>query len=527
MPLPHRVRCIHKHTKSHLLTSTILPPCVLVSVLYCALPHAVFTYFVHAGPACGPAVCGGTAISCLLSLLVGQPLTQQLQQQAAAIAATTGGLPAGCTAFTAAAATAAVVRSAAIVLLGYGSTDDGTAGLVKAGASCLPELAKAVRACIGSARRETEPPPQRQLNSERLAAVLQLLAVLAGRPEGQRALLRPTVAPVVLELCAEVLQLPQQPAAAVAALLLLRNLGFNPDVRSPLLANAALLPLLLAAAESCLVALPAAERQQWQQRVLAAAGDQDLGSNAAAAAFAGGSGGTDAATCECRPQKWDPTGGGIAATAARAAAGGSSGRVGGPSMGLGVSSAAGNVCCAVYAVSALWALVHNGEKVKAALRKLPAAAARLAAVKAHAQQLQQALQQQQQQGGALQLRAAAGGTNSAAVAAAAGGGDAAAVKSLGRPGQMQGQQSSRLGLPGPAQHQQVAVSAQAGAVISLNAGAGGGAAGAVPAELQRSGGGVGGVWVGPCSLGGVQDVTWWLQQLQDSCGALLVLMDAC
>jgi hypothetical protein len=490
----------------------------------CALLTYLLTYFnafrcfVRTGPACGPAVCGGTTISCLLSLLVGQPLTPQLQQQAAAIAATTGGLTAGSTAFTAAAATAAVVRSTCIVLLGFGSTHDGTAVLVKAGVSCLPELAKAVRASIVSARRETETQQQRQLNSERLAAVLQLLAVLAGRPEGQRALLRPTVAPAVLELCAEVLQLPQQPAAAAAALLLLRNLAFNPDARSPLLANGALLPLLLAAAESCLAGLSTAERQQWQQRMLAESGDKDLGPSAAAAGGAEGA-------CECRPQKWDPTGGGIAANAARAAAGGSSGRVGGPPAAVGVSSAAGNVCCAVYAVSALWALVHSGERVKAALRKLPAAAARLAVVKAHAEQLQHTLQQQE--GGKLQLMGAPGGV-SAAVAAADGdsGAVAVAVGSMGGPGHVQGERSSRLGPAGPTQHQQVVVAAQAGAMVSSGAAAGGGGGG-VAAEVQLRSGVEGGVWVGPSSLGGVQDVAWWLQQLQDSCGALLDLMDAC
>lgn len=462
------------------------------------------------GPSCSP-VCAGTALSCIMSLLVGQQLTPQLQQAPAAATPT-----AGSSAFTAAAGTAAVVRAAAVVLLGYGSTEDGTATLVKAGASCLPELAKAVRGCIVSARRETETQQQRQLISERLAAVLQLLAVLAGRPEGQRAMLRPTVAPVILELCAEVLQLPQQQAAA-GALLLVRNLSFNPDVRTPLLANSALLPLLLAAAECLLAALSAAERQQWQQRLTAA--DQEL---AAAAAELG---------CDCRPPKWDPMyetlgpGGGAgpavgaSAAAAKLAAGsgGSSSRPGSPLLlgagGAAVPGAAGNVCCAVYAVSALWALVHNGEKVKAALRKLPAAAARLGMVKAYAAQL---LLQPQLAGEAA---ARAGAEMVPAGAAGAG--------LVGGSSQLQGQKGSRLG-PQRLQQQQQQVLATTDAA----------ARGGVPdgqetavvqgvAKVQQQGPVGGRVWVGSGGLCGVQGTEWWLQQLQDSCGALLDLMSAC
>lgn len=460
------------------------------------------------GPPVSP-VCAGTALSCLASLLVGQPLTPQLQLGPAAAGSGGGG------AFAAAAGTAAVVRAAAVVLLGYGSTDDGAAVLVKAGASCLPELAKAVRACIVSARREAESQQQRALNSERLAAVLQLLAVLAGRSVGQAAMLRPTVAPVLLELCAEVLQLPQQPAALPAALLLLRNLSFNAEVRSPLLANAALLPLLLAAAESLLAVLPAAERQQWQQRLTAA--DAEL---SAAAAELG---------CDCKPPKWDPmyetlgpgggavagSGGGVgsaagggagAGAATKLLAAGRSSRPGSPLVLVGagsaaVPSAAGSVCCAVYAVSALWALVHNGEKVKAALRKLPAAAARLGVVRGYAEQL--LLQQQQQQTvPAVGVRGARG-DGSALVVAAAGGAD------VRKPGQ--GQWGSRLGPQRALQQPQ-----KEQAVVTTSEAASGGAAG-----------GHATVWVAAAGLCGQQGADWWLEQLRDSCSALLDLMDAC
>lgn len=482
------------------LLANTLPSCYEARLAAATLP----------GPPVSP-VCAGTTVSCLASLLVGQQLTPQLQQSPAAAGPAAGS--SGSSAFATAAGTAAVVRAAAVVLLGYASTDDGAAMLVKAGASCLPELAKAVRACIVSARRESETHQQRQLNSERLAAVLQLLAVLAGRQEGQRAMMRATVAPVLLELCTEVLQLPQQQPAVAAALLLLRNLSFNPEMRTPLLANGALLSLLLAAAESLLAVLPAAERQQWQQRLTAA--DQEL---SAAAAELG---------CDCRPPKWDPlyetlgpgggvgsgVGAGAATTAAKLAAGGSSSRPG-SLLGLGaggaaVPSAVGSVCCAVYAVSALWALVHNGEKVKAGLRKLPAASARLAVVKAYAEQL---LQQQQQQAPGLQLTVGTGpGVEGDAVG--------------GNPGQQQQlQKTSRLGLQ---RQQQQALGAaqkaeQNAADGQLTVVVGGGGAG-----VQQDGGSARGrVWVGTGSLCGEQSVGWWLQQLQDSSAALLDLMDA-
>jgi hypothetical protein len=316
-------------------------------------------------------------------------------------------------------------------------------------------------------------------------------------------------------LCAEVLQLPQQQAAVAAALLLVRNLSFNQDVRTPLLANAALLPLLLGAAECLLAALPAAERQQWQQRLTAA--DQEL---AAAAAELG---------CDCKPPKWDPMygalgpgggagqAGGARAAAAKLAAGssGSSSRPGSPLLlgagGAAVPGAAGNVCCAVYAVSALWALVHNGEKVKAALRKLPAAAARLGMVRAYAAQL---LVQPQLTG-----EAAAGAGAGTAPAGAARPGLA------GGSGQLQAQRGSRLRAQRP---QQEPVPAATPAAARGGGPDGQGLVGVEGvSKVQQQGPVWGEVWVGSGSLCGAQGADWWLQQLQDSCGALLDLMDAC
>ena len=253
--------------------------------------------------------------------------------------------------------------------------------------------------------------------------------------------------------------------------------------------------------------LPAAERQQWQQQLLQA--DSDL----AAAVEVG---------CDCRPPKWNSLYGKPAASsvgAAGAAAvggvavgsnGGSNSRPGSPlvlgSSVCAVPCAAGNVCAAVYAVSALWALVHNGEKVKAALRKLPAAAARLTAVKMQSQQL--ALTQQ-----VLQQEAAAPDVPSSAAAV----GGIAAGSSL----TSQRQQGSRLG-PGwiPQQQQQ-----QASAVATMGPCAVVGGRGVL--EQQQGAQGVGGVFVQPGVLCGPLDVSWWLSQLQDSCGALLDLMDRC
>jgi hypothetical protein len=163
----------------------------------------------------------------------------------------------------------------------------------------------------------------------------------------------------------------------------------------------------------------------------------------------------------------------------------------------------------VYAVSALWALVHNGEKVKAALRKLPAAAARLGVVRGYAEQL--LLQHQQQQQQEVPVLGAAGdapGGGALVVAAAAGGAN------LRKPGQ--GQFGSRLGPQRALQQQQQQQEEQQAVVTTSKTGSGAGAVG------ER-----GAVWVGAAGLCGQQGAGWWLEQLRDSCSALLDLMDAC
>jgi len=538
------------------LLSNTLPHCFQARLAAATLP----------GPTCSP-VCAAPATTCLLALLLGQQ-GLHLQQQGTTAAAEGGGSSGGSSAFALAAATPAVVQAAAAALLGYASSEDGAASLVKPGASCLPELAKAVRAAVVSARRESDAQQQRQqqqqqqqqrqqqLTAVRLTGVLQLLCVLSGRAEGQRALLRPTVGPVVLELLVEVLLLPQQPAAAAAALLLTRNLCFSQEVRSAVLANGALLPLLLVAAESLQVLLPAAERQQWQRRLVAATSD----TNITAPPDLG---------CDCRPPQWAPlygkptglltgTGGagggaaaaaggtstavgssgavgaGLGAAAARLAGSGSSSRPGSPATGGGVvgagggvsvPSTAGNVCAAVYGVSALWALVHNGERVKAALKKMPAAAARLTAVKLQAGQLLELLRQQQ---GRLEGHTGPQGEQQGALQLADGGGSGVFGAAAG----VLGGSSSKLAPQQQQQHQGL------GAVVSSSGGGavmcGSGLPGVVATAEESCGLQQGFVLPGgsrvvvlPGSLYGPHHVGWWLQQLQDSCGALLDLMDRC
>jgi hypothetical protein len=529
------------------LLATLLPTCFEARLAATTL----------AGPTAAP-VCGASLLRCCLALLLGtaQPAMHQqagggvaaavapqhsgsMSAAVAAAAAAAGSSPsapcgAGASgsaglawaAFAASAANQAVVAAAASALLGYASTDDGAAQLVKAGASCLPEVAKAVRACVVAAQRESEPPQQRQLHGQRLSGLLQLLAVLASRPEGQAAMLRPTVAPVVVELAVEVLTLTpqQQPAAAApaAALLLLRNLAFSPDLRSPLLASGSALPLLLAAAESVIVLLPPAARLQMQQQLLLA--DQDLG-HASSAAAAGGGG--DAGDGSGR-QRWVPLYGKLAAAQPRP---GSAGHRGSPAHApagpaaapaavqaslaaassaaaggaWGVHSTAGNVCAAAYAASALWALMHNGEKVKAALRKLPAASARLQMVRQHAVQLLLLLQQQQQQGGAM---------------AAAGGGAAAAAGSKAWPGAADADSrpdTAAVRDASPAKARGYVL--RSGSPMKLSVAVDGAAAGPGAQALA-------GVFAESGSLRSGKDVQWWLAQLRDSCGMVLALMEA-
>jgi hypothetical protein len=364
-----------------------------------------------------------------------------------------------------------VVRSAAVTLLHYASTEDGTAQLVRPGGSFLQDAQRTLRSCLLSCKREHEPQQQKQAQQQRLAGLLQLLAVVAGRPQGQRALLRPTVAPALVDLVVEVLMLPQQPAAVGAALLLLRNLAFDPELRSPALANQQLLPLLLAAAESV---TPPGQLQQ--QQLL------DVGGLGRPGSSSGAMGNMQ--------QGWVPlygkpvTGSVVSSNSIGAAnaAGGSSSRPGSPpgvagsasGGGLGgstaVASAAGNVCCAVYAVSALWALMYQGEKVKAAVRKLPAAAARLAAVRDHAQQLLEEAQQE------------AANTDATGAGAASSASDTAAVSDREK------------------QHRDAADTA-----------VGKGGKGVVAAAS---------------SLAGVRDVAWWLEQLAESCSSVLDIMES-
>jgi hypothetical protein len=427
--------------------------------------------------AAAPSSSGGcTLLQQLLLLLV--PTTGQNADQ---------NQPSSSSICAAAAAAAAsvpdVVRSAAVTLLHYASTDDGTAQLVRPGGSFLQDAQRTLRSCLLSCKREHEPQQQKQAQQQRLAGLLQLLAVLAGRPQGQRALLRPTVAPALVDLVVDVLMLPQQPAAVGAALLLLRNLAFDPELRSPALANQQLLPLLLAAAES--VTPPG----QLQQQLLDAGGLGRPGSSSS------GMGNMQQGWV---PLYGKPVAGSISSSAGAIAAangaGSGSSRPGSPGVAGSVSgggfagstavpSAAGNVCCAAYAVSALWALMFQGEKVKAAVRKLPAAAARLAAVRDHAQQLLEEAQQE-----AANTDAAGAGASSSSSR------DTAAVSDRDGPAASVGWREKR---------QRDAAALAAG-----------------KAGNRKS------VVAAPSSLAGVRDAAWWLEQLAESCSSVLDIMES-
>lgn len=201
-------------------------------------------------------------------------------------------------------------------------------------------------------------------------------------------LLDATTAPAILDLAVQVLLSPHA-GASTAALLLLRNLCLHSAARGPVLGHPQLLGLLLCASE-CLLPAPSAAAGP---EGAAARGGVGSGAQAGAAptAAAAGSG---------RPPKplpvWvkygKPQTADTTATTSRlgrggavAAAGSGGGRPGQPltTQGL-LGSIEGNVCAAVYAVSALWALVYQGESLKAGLRKLPSAVERLAQVQAHA-----------------------------------------------------------------------------------------------------------------------------------------------
>ena len=226
-------------------------------------------------------------------------------------------------------------------------------------------------------------------------------------------MLHATAAPALLDLAVATLQAPAA-AAATAALLLLRNLSFHPAIRSPILSNKQLLPILLAAAE-CLLPRKVLQsesavqssvsssqgKQQQQQWVVPYGKPSVLGLPAASRLHgnmnsggrpdtAGGSRNPPAAAgaaADGRGADLRGSRGGslILGTAAAEGKEAGPGRcdLAGTAVGR-VVGAAGNVCAAVYATSALWALVYQGEALKAAVRKLPDGMSRLVAVQAHA-----------------------------------------------------------------------------------------------------------------------------------------------
>uniref|UniRef100_A0A383WNT2 Rotatin N-terminal domain-containing protein n=1 Tax=Tetradesmus obliquus TaxID=3088 RepID=A0A383WNT2_TETOB len=412
-------------------------------------------YQARLAVAAAPSSTGSTLLQQLLLLLLpssGLTADQNAPSSSAAAAQAAAGVP-------------DVVRGAGVTLLHYASSDDGAAQLVRPGGTFLQDVQRALRSCLLSCKREHEPQQQKQAQQQRLAGTLQLLAVVAGRPHGQRALLRPTVAPALIDLVAEVITLPQQPAAVSAALLLLRNLAFDAELRGPVLANQQLLPLLLAAAE-CVT-----PRGQQQQQQLNAGGLGRPGSS---------SGQGNAQQQGWAPLYGKPVTSAAASSSSRPGSPGPAGTAGSGSLllfgsGL-VPSAAGNACCAAYAVSALWALMYQGEKVKAAVRKLPAAAARLAAVRDCAQQLLEEAEEQQ-----IADKAAAGVGSSR--------GDIAAV-------------SDRDGW----EDQQRAAAA-----------AGKGVAGRLHGKAVVAAAG---------SLAGARDAAWWLEQLAESCSSVLDIMES-
>ncbi|KXZ49480.1 hypothetical protein GPECTOR_21g706 [Gonium pectorale] len=195
------------------------------------------------------------------------------------------------------------------VLLQLSAPEDGVQQLLRGPflAACVKALLDMANAAGGGAGA----PGALRLGREpsRQAALLQVLANVAGWPEGQRALLRSASAAGLLELVMRLVdsnprapaapqaqphqQQPHQQQGALrnAALALLRNLCFAPEAKAHLLAHPGVLPALVAAAE--------------------AVSDNPEG--------------------------------------------------------------------AAYASSGLWALVHQGEKVKAALRRVPSAQQRLVA----------------------------------------------------------------------------------------------------------------------------------------------------
>jgi len=255
----------------------------------------------------------------------------------------------------------AVFKAAARALLHFGSSADGAATLAHPSCSFLPDAQKLLRNFLG-----------KKADYSHAASILQLLGAVAAAPEGQRALLRATAAPALLDLTVSALQAPHGGAVS-AALLLLHNLAFHADMRTPALANPRLLPLLLAAAES-LQPDALLQQGQWQssgkccagpEEACAVAPGQQPGSKPEFVLIGRGNG--------CKQGCSKPKG-----TAAAEAAAAAAEKVGECRLRVG-----GNVCAAAYAAAALWALMYQGESVKAAVRKLPGAGERLTTARAH------------------------------------------------------------------------------------------------------------------------------------------------
>lgn len=260
---------------------------------------------------------------------------------------------------------AAVFSGATRALLHFGSSADGAAALAHPSCSFLAEGQKLLHGFLMSK------------DHQRAAAVLQLLAVVAAAPEGQRAMLRATAAPALLDLAVTALQAPHT-GLVTAALLLLHNLSFHGDLKTPALANPKLLPLLLVAAESLQPEALLRQRQQLPNAHRCAGAARAAAAAAAAAAALGrpepkqefvlvgrGPG--------CKQGCCNPVSSAAAEAAAAAVASG-----GGCQLLIG-----GNAAAAAYAAAALWALMFRGEAVKAAVRKLPNAGERLVAARAH------------------------------------------------------------------------------------------------------------------------------------------------
>ena len=274
--------------------------------------------------------------------------------------------------------------AAARALLHFASAPDGAAILAHPSSGVAADAQRLLRSHLGAR------------DFGRAAVALRLLAAVAACPEGQRALLRPAAAPALLDAAVAAVQAPHEGAVA-AALLLVHNLSFSADVRAPALANRQLLPLLLAAAESLQPDALMRQGGQLQQQgwpALGAGRSRTPSAGPQTATAAGPAPGAlpPAPGRERRPDfvligRGGKQGGANAlgstaatdaAESAAAFAGGNGGTASGARLQVG-----GNACAAAYAAGALWALAYGGEAAKAAVRRLPHAAERLAAARAH------------------------------------------------------------------------------------------------------------------------------------------------